>query len=116
MFKIASYAREESRKTGCTKEMFRAGVKLVEEAIQSMNRIDHAEIAVTQHPDFAPWMRLKWKMGKSATFRVIVELQEEEVLIHLVVPRTHRTYDEVEALWKQHRTKLKDDDASEDEE
>jgi hypothetical protein len=106
MLKIAPYAREESRKTGSTPDQFKAGIALVKEALRSLDRINHSVIAVTQHDDFAPWLRLKWKMGRAATFRVIVELRGDDALLHAVIPRTSSTYDEVEALWKKYRRKI----------
>ena len=110
MLKIADYAREESRKAGATRAQFKAGIALVKEALCTLDRIDYADIEATKHPDFAVWLRLKWSVGQAASFRAIVELQGDNAILHVVLPRTSSTYDEVEALWKQHRTKLEDDD------
>jgi hypothetical protein len=109
MLKIADYAREESRKAGATRAQFKAGITLVKEALHTLDRIDYAEIEVTKHPDFAVWLRLKWSVGQAASFRAIVELQGDAAILHVVLPRTSSTYDEVEALWKKHRTQLEAD-------
>ncbi|MEL6525418.1 MAG: hypothetical protein AAFQ07_06870 [Chloroflexota bacterium] len=107
MLKIAPYAREVSRKTGSTPDQFRAGIALVKEALRSLDRINHSVIAVTRHDNYAPWLRLKWKVGRAATFRVIVELRGDDVMLHAIMPRTSSTYDDVEALWKKYRRNIR---------
>lgn len=104
MFIIAEYCKEESRKAGTSDNQYKSAVQLVKEAMTDMSRIDHLDIAVTQHKKYRGWKRLKLRNAPAVTYRAIVEVTETEVILHVVLPRSSATYDEVEALWKAHRT------------
>jgi hypothetical protein len=108
MFTIAAYCQEESRKAGTTTAQYKAAIQLIREALHDMRRIDANPIAVTQHKKYRVWWRLKLKNAPAVTYRASVEIAEDGVLLHLVLPRTSSTYAEVEKLWKAHRTALPD--------
>lgn len=104
MLIIATHCQEESRKAGTSDNQYRAAVQLVKEAMSDMRRIDHREIAVTQHTKYRGWKRLKLRNAPSVTYRSIVEVDKDKVTLHVVLPRSSSTYDEVEALWKVNRS------------
>jgi hypothetical protein len=97
----APYCRSESEAAGTNDEQFRAGIRLVELAIQADPNVEFVVIETTKHKDFSPWVRIK---GKKGQIRAIAEIiSSEEVLIHVILPRDSHTYEDVEALWKQYR-------------
>ena len=110
MLIIAPYCQEESRKAGTSDNQYRSAVQLVKEALTDMSRIDHDEIQVTQHKKYRVWWRLKLKNAPAVSYRAIVEISKEEVIVHVVLARRSSTYDEVEKLWKAHRTELSSDE------
>lgn len=110
MLIIAPYCKEESRKAGTSNNQYKSAVQLVREAMTDMSRIDHREIAVTQHKKYRSWMRLKLRNAPAVTYRAILEVDEDKVTLHVVLPRSSSTYDEVEELWKTNRTQLPSDE------
>lgn len=113
MFSIAEYCQAESRKAGTNDAQYKSAIQLVKEALVDMKRIDAREIEVTKHPNYRVWWRLKLKNAPAITYRAIVEIAEDGVTLHLVLPRSSSTYDEVEKLWKTHRTELPTDEDDE---
>ncbi len=103
MLIIAPHCKEESRKAGTSNNQYKSAIKLVEEAMSDMSRIDHREIEVTKHENYRSWIRLKLKNAPAVSYRIIVEITGQEVIVHVVLPRSSSTYDEVESLWKTHR-------------
>lgn len=106
MLKIAEYCQGESRKAGTTDSQYKAAVKLVRDAIYDMSRVDECQIEVTQHDKYRVWWRLKLKNAPAVSYRAIVEISTEGVLLHVVLSRSSSTYDEVEKLWKTYRAEL----------
>lgn len=106
MLRIASYCERQSRQAGTTKHQYRAAIKLVQEALRDMGRIDAREIEVTKQDGYRTWWRLKLKHAPSIRYRAIVEIRETEVILQAVLPRSSATYREVRQLWQQHRSRL----------
>jgi hypothetical protein len=103
MLTIAVHCKDESRKAGATDAQYKAGIQLVKEALADMSRVDARQIEVTKHESYRVWWRLKMKNAPAVSYRVIVEITGQEVIVHVVLPRSSSTYDEVEKLWKTHR-------------
>ena len=110
---VQPYCEEESTKTGCTENQYKAGIALVKQAIYDMSNVDAREIAVTANTEYRSWYRLKVKNAPASEYRAIIEITETDALIHVILPRSSRTYAEVEKLWKKHRTLI---ETSEDDE
>jgi hypothetical protein len=106
MFEIATYCERQSRLAGTTDHQYRAAVKLVEEALGDMRRVDAREIAVTKQDGYRVWWRLKLKGAPSTQYRAIVEIRETDVVLHAVLPRCSSTYETVRKLWWQHRRRV----------
>jgi len=106
MFTIASYCQEASHKAGTTAIQYKAAIQLVREALADMSRIDARQIEVTKHKTYRVWWRLKLKHAPAISYRAIVEIAKDGVILQLVLPRSSSTYDEVEKLWKANRTEL----------
>jgi len=97
----APYCRSDSEAAGTSDAQYKAGLRLVELAIQGDPNVDFNEIEVTKHDDFYSWVRIK---GKKGQIRAIVEvISASEILVHIILPRDSHTYEDVEALWKKHR-------------
>ena len=106
MLQVASYCEKQSRLAGTTNNQYRAAVKLVQEALRDMGRVDAREIEVTKQTGYRVWWRLKLKNAPSIQYRAIVEIRESDVVLHAVLPRCSSTYDVVRQLWRQHRSRL----------
>ncbi|MGB7341612.1 MAG: hypothetical protein WBC91_22135, partial [Phototrophicaceae bacterium] len=104
MLIVTEYCREESRKAGTSENQYKAAIALVHEAMYSTRRVDVVDIEVTNHPDYDPWRRLKLKGTPAVSYRAIIEITKTDVIVHVVLPRSSTTYDEVKALWLEHRT------------
>jgi hypothetical protein len=104
MLIIPEYSPDESKSAGTTDIQYKAALALVKEAINDMSRIDALEIEVTKDEIYRSWWRLKLKNAPASSYRAIVEITTENVILHVVLPRGSRTYNEVEKLWKEHRT------------
>jgi hypothetical protein len=109
MFTIATHCPKVSRKAGTSDAQYKSAIQLVKEALADMSRIDAREIEVSKHPNYRVWWRLKLKHAPAVSYRAIVEIAQNEVTLHLVLPRSSSTYDQVEKLWKTHRTQLSAD-------
>jgi hypothetical protein len=105
MLVIAEYCETESRTAGTSDNQYKAALKLVEEAMNDMSRIDALEIEVTKDEIYRAWWRLKLKNAPAATYRAIIEIEQKQVTLHVVLPRGSRTYNEVKALWEKYRSK-----------
>jgi hypothetical protein len=100
----APHFEEESRTQGCNSAIIRAGQRVAELYADDDDRVDVREVEQTKTPKFRSWYRLKIH---GQQIRVAVELvAEDTVLVHAVLPRYTDTYDEIQALWKKHRTQL----------
>jgi hypothetical protein len=106
MLKIAQYCRAESRKAGTSPNQYKAAMKLVEEAMRDTQRVDVRPIEVTKDAHYGVWMRLKLKNAPAVSYRAIIEITDQEVIVQVILPRSSATYDEVRKLWQQHRTHL----------
>jgi hypothetical protein len=104
MLVIAEYCEEESQKALTTNAQYKAALKLVREAMEDMSRIDVREIEITKHKKYLSWWRVKLKDAPSVTYRAIIEIAETEVKLHVVLPRSSQTYEEVKELWEKYRT------------
>jgi hypothetical protein len=72
--------------------------------MDDMSRVDVREIEITKHENYLSWWRLKLKNAPSVTYRAVIEITETEVKLHIVLPRSSQTYEEVKELWEKHRT------------
>lgn len=104
---FAPHFEAESKRLGASTTHLAAGRRLAELYAEENSLVDIRDIEVTLHPKFYPWQRLK---ERRFTIRIIVEQiiddQGNEIItVHCVLPRASDTYDEVEALWKQFRTR-----------
>ena len=106
MLEIAGYCETQSRLAGTTDNQYRSAVKLVQEALRDMGRVDAREIEVTKQTGYRVWWRLKLKNAPGINYRAIVEIRESDVVLHVVVPRCSSTYETVRQLWRQHRSRL----------
>jgi hypothetical protein len=105
----APHFEAESKALGATKENIKAAYALVQAALES--RIDLVEVEIIRNTSkdkaYRPWIRIK---GKLSMIRVAIERYSEGndfiVVLHVVLPRDDHTYDEVERLWKQYRSKV----------
>lgn len=102
---IQDYCASESRKFGCTDDQYKSGIALAKRAYKSLDGIDARIIAVTDNTEYRPWWRIKPVNVPSSSVRTIIEITEIDALVHCVIPRGSKTYDEIEKLWKKHRSK-----------
>lgn len=97
----APYCREESKRAGTNDAQYKAGLRLVELAVEGDANVEFMVIEATKHDLYFPWVRMKARKG---TVRAIAEVvSSSEIVIHLILARDTHTYDDVEALWKQYR-------------
>ena len=112
MLKIAPYCRVESHKAGTSPNQYKAAMKLLQEAMQDTRRVDVRPIEVTRDAKYGIWMRLKLKHAPAVSYRAIIEITHQEVIVHVILPRRSATYDDVRQLWLQQRTRLTSHPAS----
>lgn len=106
MLKIAPYCQMASRQAGTSDAQYKAALKLVQEAMTDTRRVAVQQIAVTKDAQYRVWWRLKLKNAPSVSYRAIIEIMDEQVSLHVVLPRNSQTYHEVKELWKKHRVKI----------
>ena len=99
----AHYAKQQSEENGTTAERYKAGLRLVELAVNGDSRATIREIEQTKGTQFRPWIRISMP-GFSC--RAVVENTGTEILIHVILPKDSHTYDIVEELWKTYRSPL----------
>ena len=103
----ADHYEEVSKQFGATRENMRSGRSFIELAIQErFDLVDVEVVEVTTGTEYRPWIRIK---ARKSGIRVIVEQYRDGedivVLLHAVIPRDAHTYEAVENLWKQYRSK-----------
>ena len=100
-FSVALHCKEELRLQGTTDKQYASALHLVKHSDTLGHVLDVSAIEVTKHTKYREWYRVK---VQGASFRAIIESTATKVTLHLVLPRSSSTYDEVEALWLQHRS------------
>jgi hypothetical protein len=107
---IQDYCETESKKLGCSEEQYKAGIQLARIAMLDRETlVDVAEIAVKMGTNYRSWYRIKTKNAPATTIRAIVEVTDTDGLVHVVLPRTVNTYDDVERLWRKYRSLVEKD-------
>jgi hypothetical protein len=104
----AEHFEAVSRQFGATQENIRSGRSFVELAIQGRaDLVDLETVEITTGTEYRPWIRIK---AKKAGIRILVEQyksgNEVVIVLHAVIPRDAHTYEAVEKLWKQYRSKV----------
>lgn len=105
----AAHYESESKAQGATPENMKAARSLVQAALDGRDDIVSYELVrnTASEPEYRPWIRVR---DIKSGIRVIIEIHQEDdddiVLMHAVLPRDSHTYDEIEKLWRQYRSKL----------
>jgi hypothetical protein len=85
---ISAFCREESLKHGTNSEQYKAGIKLVETALTDMSNVAYEKLENTEDGVHFPWWFLVKRPASLMSVHAIVEITEEDVIVHLVLPRS----------------------------